>query len=114
MKIKWQWFLGGRIMYWITIILFIILIFSHIITYMIDPTTKLYMTIQDTDSTSIKNISEQYIKSLGITINKPIRYRFVKYRHENHFKSLNSSSEAVLLGTFHEWNSTYYIDISVI
>ena len=113
MKIKWQWFLGGRVMYWITIILFIMLIFSHIITYMIDPTTKLYMTIQDTDSTSIKNISEQYMESLGITINKPIRYRFVKYRHTNHFKSHNSSSETVLLGTFHEWNSTYYIDISV-
>ena len=113
MKIKWQWFLGGRFMYWITIILFVILIFSHVMTYVIDPTTKLYMTVQDTDVTSIKDISEQYVKSLGIIINKPIRYRFVKYRHEDHFKKPNSGADTVLLGTFHEWNNTYYIDISI-
>lgn len=113
MKIKWQWFLGGRFMYWMTIILFVILIFSHVMTYVIDPTTKLYMTVQDTDATSIKDISEQYIKSLGITINKPIRYRFVKYRHEDHFKQPNSGADTALLGTFHEWNNTYHIDISI-
>lgn len=113
MKIKWQWFLGGRTMFWIATILLIVFIFAYVVTFLIDPTTSMYMKIQSVDETSIKEMSEQYVKSLGITINKPICYRFVRYQHEEHFKGHKPGSATVLLGTFHEWNGTYYIDISV-
>ena len=109
---KWQWFLGGQIMFWVATILLVLFIFIYATTYMIDPMTSMYMKIQNTDTTSIKELSNNYLKSLGITVSKPISYRFVQYQHEDHFNT-NSNSETVLLGTFHEWNGTYYIDISV-
>ena len=112
MKIKWQWFLGGQTMFWIASVLLIVLVFGIVVTYVIDPTTSIYMKVQSIDETSIKEMSESYVKNLGITINKPISYRFVKYQHEDSFKARESNSETVLLGTFHEWNDTYYIDIS--
>lgn len=112
MKIKWQWFLGGQTMFWIASILLIVLVFAIVVTYIIDPTTSIYMKVQSIDETSIKEMSESYVKSLGITISKPISYRFVKYQHEDGFKKRKSGSETVLLGTFHEWNNCYYIDIS--
>lgn len=111
MKLKWQWFVGGRIMFWVTIIFFIALVFVFSITYIIDPTTRLNMKVQNVDETSIREISENYVKSLGIVINKPIVYRFVKYKSNNNFKA--RPDDRVLLGTFHEWNNTYYIDISI-
>lgn len=106
---KWQWFLGGPVMFWVATILIILFIFSYVVTFMIDPTTSTYMTIQNMDTTSIEELSKSYVKSLGVTVNKPICYRFVKYRHEDYF---DLSANTVLLGTFHEWNGTYYIDIS--
>ena len=109
MKIKWQWFLGGQTMFWVASILVIVLVFAIVVTYIIDPTTSIYMKVQSIDETSIKEMSESYVKSLGITINKPISYRFVKYQHEDSFKARKSGPETVLLGTFHEWNGTYYI-----
>lgn len=112
MKIKWQWFLGGQTMFWIASILLIVLVFAIIVTYIIDPITSIYMKVQSIDETSIKEMSEGYVKSLGITISKPISYRFVRYQHEDGFKISKSDSETVLLGTFHEWNNYYYIDIS--
>ena len=42
----------------------------------------------------------------GITVDKPIVYRFVYYKHND------VTDDKILLGTFHEWNGTYYIDIS--
>lgn len=113
MKIKWQWFLGGRTMFWIATILLIVFIFAYVVTFIIDPTTSMYMKVQSVDETSIKEISEAYVNSLGITINKPIVYRFVRYTNEDHFKHSKTGPATVLLGTFHEWNGTYYIDISV-
>ena len=110
MKLKWQWFIGGRIMFWVTIILFIALILGFISTYVIDPTTYFNMKVQNVDETSIKEISENYVKNLGIKINKPVVYRFVKYKNGYDFKKVKDN---VLLGTFHEWNGTYYIDISI-
>lgn len=110
MRIKWQWFLGGQTMFWIASILLLVFIFGFVVTYIIDPTTSIYMKVQSIDETSIKEISESYIKSLGITINKPISYRFVKYQNEDKF--FHKKKNEVLLGTFHEWNGTYYIDIS--
>ena len=112
MKIKWQWFLGGQTMFWIASVLLVVLVFAIVVTYIIDPTTSLYMKVQSIDETSIKEMSESYVKSLGITISKPISYRFVRYQHEDSFKERKSGPETVLLGTFHEWNNTYYIDIS--
>ena len=112
MKIKWQWFLGGQTMFWIASVLVIVLVLGIVVTYVIDPTTSIYMEVQSIDETSIKEMSESYVKNLGITISKPISYRFVKYQHEDSFKKRKSGPETVLLGTFHEWNGTYYIDIS--
>jgi hypothetical protein len=111
MKIKWQWFAGGRIMFWIAIILLSILIISFITTYIIDPTTLLSMKVQSVNERSIREISEQYISDLGLEINRPIIYRFVRYTSDKGFKA--DPGDVILLGTFHEWNGTYYIDISV-
>lgn len=113
MKLKWQWFLGGQIMFWITTILLVVLVFVFVVTYIIDPTTSMYMKVQSVDETSIKEISEQYVNSLGIKIDKPIVYRFVKYKNEDQLTRGKTNGPAVLLGTFHEWNGTYFIDISV-
>lgn len=100
---KWQWFLGGRVMFWVSIIIFIALIISFILTYFIDITAYFYMKKQDVSPDIIKSMSEKYVSYCEITIDKPIIYRFVQYRNR----------KEVLLGTFHEWNNKYYIDISV-
>ena len=111
MRLKWQWFLGGKFMFWVSIIIFMFLISSFVFTYIIDPTATFYMKKQKIDPTIIKTISEKYVSNLGITIdNKNIEYNFVKYNHDRY----NSEGEdTILLGTFHEWNDTYYINISL-
>lgn len=108
MKIKWQWFIGGRVMFWVSLIMIIVLILGFLLTYVIDPTKKIYMKEQSIDPVSIKVISEQYVRCFGIEIDKPIVYRFVRYSTR-----VYDEDEEILLGTFHEWNDTYYIDISV-
>lgn len=108
MKIKWQWFIGGRVMFWVSIIMIIGLILGFLLTYVVDPTKKIYMKEQSIDPVSIKVISEQYVRGFGIEIDKPIVYRFVRYSTR-----VYDEDEEILLGTFHEWNDTYYIDISV-
>lgn len=105
MKIKYQWFLGGRGMFWVSIVLFFVMIIGFTITYLIDPTEKIYMKEQSIDPTPIKELSEKYVECMGIKVDVPIKYRFVRYQHENNGE--------FLLGTFHKWNGTYYIDISV-
>ena len=112
MKIKWQWFLGGRVMFWIAIIVFIGIFFGFTATYLVDPTTMFGMKVQSVDTTSIKEMSEKYVTNLGIKIDRPIIYRFVRYRDSKDIEDLDPKKE-VLLGTFHEWNGTYYIDISI-
>lgn len=111
MKLKWQWFLGGRVMFWLSIILFIILICEFVVTYIINPIEWVYMIKQNIDTASIKELSEEYVDECGITIDKPIEYRFVRYKTDKGFKE--PAGTEVLLGTFHEWNGTYYINISV-
>lgn len=108
MKIKWQWFIGGRVMFWISIILMIGLLIGFTLTYLIDPTKKIYMKEQSIDPASIQELSEQYVGCLGVKIDKPIVYRFVRYTTKGY-----DPDEEILLGTFHEWNDKYYIDISV-
>lgn len=108
MKIKWQWFIGGRNMFWISIVMMVGLVLGFLATYIINPTEKIYMKEQSIDSISIKNISEQYVRCFGVDVDKPIVYRFVRYSTRAY-----NEEEEVLLGTFHEWNNTYYIDISV-
>lgn len=108
MKIKWQWFVGGRSMFWISVVMIIGLVLGFLVTYVIDPTKKIYMQEQSINPVSIKNISEQYVRDLGIEINRPIVYRFVRYNTR-----VYDETDEILLGTFHEWNNTYYIDISV-
>lgn len=114
MKIKWQWFLGGRGMFWMASALLIIFVFIFATTYIVDPTACLYMKKQDVDEETIKEISDEYINSLGIKINKPINYRFVYFQNQGHFiKQDNENKRLVILGMFHEWNGSYYIDIAV-
>ena len=108
MKIKWQWFIGGRVMFWVSLIMIIGLILGFVLTYVIDPTKKIYMKEQSIDPVSIKNISEQYVRGFNVEVDKPIVYRFVRYSTR-----VYNEDEEILLGTFHEWNDTYYIDISV-
>ena len=110
MKIKWQWFLGGKTMFWVSIIIFIVLIIGFVTTYVIDPASSLCMTKYKIDPASIEKASQSYIDGLGITIDKPIEYCFVRYRDKG-YKA--NPGEEILLGTFHEWNGVYYINISV-
>lgn len=109
-KLKWQWFLGGRIMFWVFIIIFIVLIVGFMTTYVIDPTSSLYMTKYKIDPKSIEEASQSYVDGLGITIDKPIEYCFVRYRDKGYEAH---PEDEILLGTFHEWNDVYYINISV-
>lgn len=46
------------------------------------------------------------LKIYGITVDIPVVYRFVNYKYNE------TAEDEILLGTFHEWNSTYYIDVS--
>lgn len=110
MKLKWQWFVGGKTMFWVSIILFIVLVVGFITAYVIDPTSNLYMTKYKIDPISIENISEKYLSDLGITIDRPIEYSFVRYKDGGYEAD---PDEEILLGTFHEWNGVYYINISV-
>ena len=92
-------------MFWVSLILLIFLLLSFGFTYFIDITTLTDIKVQNIDSTSIKDISEKYVESYGIAIDKPIVYRFVEYEYNKEIE------DDILLGTFHEWNSPYYIDI---
>ena len=109
MRLKWQWFLGGKIMFWVLIILFILAIFGFITLYIIDPTSIRYLKVQNLNSASIKTISEKYVNDLDIQVNKKIIYRFVEYKCSEYD---DEGIEMIILGTFHIWNDTYYIDIS--
>lgn len=111
MKLKWQWFLGGKIMLWIATIVLILFVLSYIVTFIVDPTSSTFMKIQNVDTSSIEKISKDYINSLEVYIDKPIKYRFVKYKHEKYFGDFQE--DMALLGSFHEWNDKYYIDISI-
>lgn len=106
MKLNWRWFVGGRDMFWVSIFLMLVLVSGFVLTYIINPTEKSIMVPLKIDSRAIQDASEQYVRCLGIKIDKPIEYRFVKYKSQN-------EEDGVLLGTFHEWNGVYYIDISV-
>ena len=108
---NWQWFLGGRGMFWVTTILLVLLILSYIVTFIVDPTSLLFTRPQNIDEESIKILSEEYINSLDVKITKPVHYRFVEYKHQDWFTH-NDPEGTVLLGTFHEWNGEYYIDIA--
>ena len=109
MRLKWQWFLGGKIMFWVLIILFILAIFGFITLYIIDPTSIRYLKVQNLNSASIKTISEKYVNDLDIQVDKKIIYRFVEYKCCEYD---DEGIKMIILGTFHIWNDTYYIDIS--
>lgn len=106
MKLNWRWFIGGKTMFWISIIIMLVLFTSFVLTYIINPTEKSCMEPLKIDPTSIQELSEKYVSCMGIEVDRPIKYRFVRYRSK-------PSDDTVLLGTFHEWNGVYYIDISV-
>lgn len=73
MKLKWQWFLGGSLMFWVSIVIFVFLIFAIVFTYLVDPIMLTEMKIQNIDTTSIEEISEEYVNSLRY------RYRYADY-----------------------------------
>ena len=106
MKLNWRLFLGGPVMFWLTIILFIFLVVVFILTYFVDATALVNIRPQGIDTSSISEISEEYVKNLGVVINKPIEYKYVRFKYND------KSEDEILLGTFHEWNETYYINIS--
>lgn len=98
-------------MFWVSLIVIIFCICLFILTYCVDVIGLWNLSVQSVDSSSIQEISEEYVNSLGIEINVPIEYRFVRYLHDNGYKA--EAGETIVLGTFHVWNGTYYIDISV-
>ena len=106
MKLNWRLFLGGPVMFWLTIALFIFLVVVFILTYFVDATALANIRPQGIDTSSISEISEEYVKNLGVVINKPIEYKYVRFKYNDKFE------DEILLGTFHEWNETYYINIS--
>lgn len=106
MKLNWRLFLGGPVMFWLTIVLFIFLVVVFILTYFVDATALVNIRPQGIDTSSISEISEEYVKNLGVVINKPIKYKYVRFKYND------KSEDEILLGTFHEWNETYYINIS--
>lgn len=91
-------------MFWIATVLLIAFVFAFIVTFIIDPTSYLYVKVQRLDPTPIQKECEEYLNTLGVKIDKKICYRYVEYRHDD--------KDTVIVGTFHEWNGTYYIDIS--
>lgn len=95
-------------MFWVVILMMIFLVSGFVLTYVLDPSLIAYIRLRkDLDPSVIEQISETYIQTYGVNINnKKIIYRFVHYTHND--KDLDTT----LLGTFHEWNNTYYIDIS--
>ena len=112
MRLKWEWFVGGRGMFWLSIIVFVIFLFGFTVTYIIDPITLFHINkLNNMDATKIREISEKYVADFGIKVNRSIEYRFVRYKHDKGLKA--DPDEEILLGTFHEWNNTYYINISV-
>lgn len=98
-------------MFWVSLIVIIFCICLFILTYCVDVIGLWNLSVQSVDSSSIQEISEEYVNSLGIEINVPIEYRFVRYLHDSGYEA--EAGETIVLGTFHVWNGTYYIDISV-
>ena len=98
-------------MFWVSLIVIIFCICLFILTYCVDVIGLWNLSVQSVDSSSIQEISEEYVNSLGIEINVPIEYRFVRYLHDSGYEA--EVGETIVLGTFHVWNGTYYIDISV-
>lgn len=109
--INWRLFAGGKVMFWVSLIMILFCIFMFIFTYCIDPISLFYFRAQSVDPSSIQKISEDYVSNLGIKIDMPIKYRFVRYLHDNGYKA--KVGETIVLGTFHVWDGIYYIDISV-
>lgn len=109
--INWRLFAGGRVMFWVSLVLILVLIILFILTYYLDPIALINLKSQSVDASEIQRISEDYVTNLGIEIDKPIEYRFVRYLHDNGYEA--EEGETILLGTFHVWNGTYYLDISV-
>ena len=109
--INWRLFAGGKVMFWVSLIMILFCIFMFIFTYCIDPMSLFYFRTQSVDPSSIQKISEDYVSNLGIKIDMPIEYRFVRYLHDNGYKA--KAGETIVLGTFHVWDGVYYIDISV-
>lgn len=98
-------------MFWVSLIMILLCIIIFILTYFIDPLALWNLSVQSVDPSSIQKISEDYVTNLGIEIDKPIEYRFVRYLHDNGYEA--EAGETIVLGTFHVWNGIYYIDISV-
>ena len=108
--INWQLFLASRSLFWISVVLLVIYILIFVFSYIIDPTRLTTMKVKkDKDPSTIKSVSEQYVENLDIKIDMPIKYRFVEYKQN----AKAGPEDEVYLGSFHEWNGTYYIDIAV-
>jgi len=107
MKIKWQWFIGGQKMFWVIVTIICIMISVLLVTYVINPMALIYTKEQNVNHSSIQEYMNSYIESLDINIDKPIECKFVEFK-----QNTNEIGE-VILGTFYEWNDTYFINITI-
>lgn len=77
------------------------------VTHMVNVNSFAYTVTDDRDKTVIENISQEYLNSLELTMDKPIVYNFVKYK-----ETATDPLDLVTLGSFYEWDNKYYINIS--
>ena len=65
MRLKWQWFTGGKVMFWLALILIVVLVIGFTTNYVINPTEISYMTRSaNINSDLIQEISENYLNEL--------------------------------------------------
>lgn len=98
-------------MFWLYIIVMIFALSIFIVTYVFDPVALINFRVQRIDPSEIQKISEDYVNNTGVKIDKNIEYRFVRYITDRGYEA--EDEDTITLGTFHVWNDTYYIDISV-
>ena len=61
MKLKYQWFLGGRVMFCVSIILMVFLICSFTVAYIVDPITISSTITTEPDTGAIKEIAQKIV-----------------------------------------------------
>ena len=75
-----------------------------ILYLLIDPVLLISCHKTDKNTNEIKQLTEQYLNELGVTIDKPIEYRYVKY--------IGSERKKLTAGTFHVYKNKYVISVS--
>lgn len=79
-------------------------VLTCILYLLIDPILLVSCRKTHKDTNEIKQLTVQYLNELGITIDKPIEYRFVRY--------IGSERKNSTVGTFHVYKNKYVISVS--